>query len=104
MSHFASPKTAQIWAERIAQCERSNASVAQFCQSIGCWPMFSPRGVVQRLRQTSSPSPKAYSAYDGLPVRRPKRTGGSIGATDWKSVVQGDQNVNKPQHPYKALN
>ena len=38
MSHFASPKTAQIWAERIAQCERSNASVAQFCQSIGCSP------------------------------------------------------------------
>ena len=38
MSRFASPKTAQIWAERIAQCERSNAPVAQFCQSIGCSP------------------------------------------------------------------
>ncbi len=29
MSRFASPKTAQIWAERFAQCERSNAPVAQ---------------------------------------------------------------------------
>jgi hypothetical protein len=36
MSHFASPKTAQIWAEHLAQCERSNAPVAQFCQS---WPI-----------------------------------------------------------------
>jgi len=36
MSRLASSKTAQIWAERIAQCERSNAPVAQFCQSIGC--------------------------------------------------------------------
>jgi hypothetical protein len=38
MSRFASPKTTQIWAERIAKCERSNAPVAQFCQSIGCSP------------------------------------------------------------------
>jgi hypothetical protein len=38
MSRFASPKTAQIWAERIAQCERSNAPVSQFCQWIGCSP------------------------------------------------------------------
>ena len=56
------------------QCERSNAPVAQFCQSIGCSPMFSPRGVVQRdlwARRTGSPS---YSAYDGLPVRRPRRS------------------------------
>ena len=89
MSRLASSKTAQIWAERIAQCERSNAPVAQFCQSIGCWPMFSSSGVVQRDlwgRRTGSPS---YSAYDGLPVRRPSRSGGSIDATDWKSVVQG---------------
>ena len=48
MSRVASSKTAKIWAERIAQCERTNAPVAQFCQSIVCWPMFSPRGVVQR--------------------------------------------------------
>ena len=59
MSRLPSSKTAKIWAERIAQCERSNAPVAQFCQSIGCWPMFSPRGVVQRVRRTSSPSAKA---------------------------------------------
>jgi len=32
MSRSPSPTTAQIWAERIAQCERSNAPVAQFCQ------------------------------------------------------------------------
>ncbi len=38
MSRLASPKTAQIWAERIAQCERSNTPVAQFCQSINCSP------------------------------------------------------------------
>ena len=49
---------------------------------------------VQRVRRTSSPSTKSYSAYDGLPVRRTRRTGGSIGATDWNSVVQGDQNAN----------
>jgi hypothetical protein len=64
MSHFASPKTAQIWAERIAQCERSNAPVALFCQSIGCWPMLSPRGVVQRVRRTSSPSAKAFRWFN----------------------------------------
>ena len=52
------------------------------------------KSVLQRVRRTSSPSAKAFSAYDGLPVRRPNRTGGLIGATDWKSVVQGDQNVN----------
>jgi hypothetical protein len=39
MFRFACPKTAQIWAERIAKCERSNAPVAQFSQSIGCSPM-----------------------------------------------------------------
>jgi len=38
ISRFASPKTAQIWAERIAQCERSNAPVARVCQSINCSP------------------------------------------------------------------
>jgi hypothetical protein len=38
MSRFASPKTARIWGERIALCERSNASVSQFCQSIDCSP------------------------------------------------------------------
>jgi hypothetical protein len=38
MSRLPSSKTAQIWAERIAQCERSNTPVAQFCQSIGCSP------------------------------------------------------------------
>ena len=36
MSRLPSSKTAQIWAERIAQCERSNTPVAQFCQS---WPI-----------------------------------------------------------------
>ena len=36
MSRLPSSKTAKIWAERIAQCERSNAPVAQFCQSIYC--------------------------------------------------------------------
>ena len=38
MSRLTSSKTVYIWAERIAQCERSNAPVAQFCQSIGCYP------------------------------------------------------------------
>ena len=38
MSRLPSSKTAQIWAERIAQCERSNTPVAQFCQSINCSP------------------------------------------------------------------
>jgi hypothetical protein len=38
MSRFASSKTAQIRAERIAQCERSNAPVARFLQSINCSP------------------------------------------------------------------
>jgi len=38
MSRLPSSKTAQIWVERMAQCEPSNAPVAQFCQSIGCLP------------------------------------------------------------------
>ena len=33
MSRLASSKTTQIWAERIAQCERSNA-----CRRAGFWP------------------------------------------------------------------
>ena len=77
MSRLPSSKTAKIWAERIAQCERSNAPVAQFCQSIGCSPMFSSRGVVQRVRRTSSPSAKSYrwiNWRDGLEVRRTRRS------------------------------
>ena len=101
MSRFPSSKTAEIWAERIAQCERSNAPVAQFCQSIGCSPMFSPRGVVQRDlwgRRTGSPS---YSAYDGLPVRRPSR---SARTTDFQSVDQVVQPVRRTSSPsYKAI-
>jgi len=38
MAHLTSSQTAQIWAERIALCERSNAPVAQFCLSINCSP------------------------------------------------------------------
>jgi transposase-like protein len=38
MFRLSSSKTAKIWAERIAQCERSNVPTAQFCQSIGCSP------------------------------------------------------------------
>ena len=38
MSRLPSSKTAPICAERIAKCERSNAPVAQFCQSINCSP------------------------------------------------------------------
>jgi transposase-like protein len=38
MSRLPSWKTARIWVERMAMCERSNASVSQFCQSIGCSP------------------------------------------------------------------
>ncbi len=37
-SRFASPKTVHICVERIAQCDRSNAPVSQFCQSTGCSP------------------------------------------------------------------
>jgi hypothetical protein len=33
MSRLASSKTTQIWAKRIAQCERSNA-----CRRAGFWP------------------------------------------------------------------
>ena len=36
MSRLASSKTSKIWAERFAWGGRSNAPVAQFCQSIGC--------------------------------------------------------------------
>ena len=36
MSRVFSSKAAQLWAERIAQCERSNISAPKFCQSIGC--------------------------------------------------------------------
>ena len=39
--------------------------------------MFSPRGVVQGDlwgRRTGSPSGKSYSPYDGLPVRRTRRS------------------------------
>ena len=38
MSCLPSTKTVQIWAERITKCERFNAPVSQFCQSIGCSP------------------------------------------------------------------
>jgi hypothetical protein len=35
MSLVFSSKAAQLWAERVAQCERSNLPVWQFCKSIG---------------------------------------------------------------------
>ena len=38
MSRVTFSKTAKIWAERITLCERFNAPVAQFCQTIGCSP------------------------------------------------------------------
>jgi len=38
MSCLPSTKTAQIWDERITKCERFNAPVSQFRQSIGCSP------------------------------------------------------------------
>jgi hypothetical protein len=57
MSRLPSSKTAKIWAERIAQCERSNAPVAQFCQSIGC----SPTSFYQWKRKLSEPpEPSAF--------------------------------------------
>ena len=91
MSRLASSKTAQIWAERIAQCERSNAPVAQFCQSIGCSPMFSPSGVVKGdlwVRRTGSPSYRAIFA-----------------ATDWKSVVQRVRRTSSPSaKAYRWIN
>jgi hypothetical protein len=46
-------------------------------QSIGCSPMFSPSGVVERVRRTSSPSGKSYrwiNGRDGLEVRRTRRS------------------------------
>jgi hypothetical protein len=36
LSRVYSSKAAQLWAERIAQCERSNLSATKFCLSIGC--------------------------------------------------------------------
>ena len=33
MSRLASSKTARIWAERIAQCERSNVPISQRTQA-----------------------------------------------------------------------
>ena len=36
MSRVSFSKAVQLWAERIAQCERSNLPASQFCQSIGC--------------------------------------------------------------------
>jgi hypothetical protein len=45
MSHVFSSNAAQLWAERIAQCERSNLSAPSFCQSIGCWlTSYAPPG------------------------------------------------------------
>ena len=45
MSRVFSSKAAQLWAERIAQCERSNLSAPKFCQSIGCWlTTYAPPG------------------------------------------------------------
>jgi hypothetical protein len=90
MSRLASSKTAQIWAERFAQFERSNAPVAPFCQSIGCAPTFSPRGVVQRVRRTSSPSAKAYrwiNRRDGLEVRRTRRSKRKLAAAPQATAV-----------------
>ena len=73
MSRLASSKTAQIWAERIAKCERSNVPVGQFCQSIGCSLCF------HRVESYS-----AIFGGDGLPVRRPRRTART---TDFQSVA-----------------
>jgi hypothetical protein len=57
MSRCAFPKTAKIWVERIAQCERSNAPVAQFCQSIGGLPTSITSGNANSL---VSPKPARF--------------------------------------------
>jgi len=46
MSRFASLETATIWAERIAQCERSNA-----CRRAGFWPC----PLLANMRLTGTP-------------------------------------------------
>jgi hypothetical protein len=38
MSRLPSSETAKIWAERIAQCEKSNVPIAQFFQLINRSP------------------------------------------------------------------
>ncbi len=91
MSRLASSKTAQIWTERLAQCERSNAPIAQLladvfnawsrtARSLGAtdWKsVVQGVQVVQPVRRTSSPSGKSYrwiNRRDGLEVRRTRRS------------------------------
>jgi hypothetical protein len=52
MSRFASLETATIWAERIAQCERSNA-----CRRAGFWPC----PLLANMRLTGTPA--AFGAW-----------------------------------------
>ena len=54
MSRLESSKTAKIWAERMAMCERSNASVSQFCQSIGCSLCYQWQRTLAAAAQTSA--------------------------------------------------
>jgi hypothetical protein len=69
MSRLPSSKTAKIWAERIAQCERSNTPVAQFCQSINCSPTSFYQWKRKLAAKASSNRLSAFAnigAYQGL--------------------------------------
>jgi len=69
ISRFACPKTAQIWAERIAKGERSNAPVSQLCQSIGCAPTSSTqwkRTLAAKSQTSAFRRAQALRAHQGL--------------------------------------
>jgi len=89
MFRLPSSKTAKIWAERIAQCERSNAPVAQFCQSIGC----SLTSYYQWKRKLAAkPQTSAFLRVStSEPIHMRKSFDGLFG-------------IIKPQHPSRASN
>jgi hypothetical protein len=95
MSRLASSKTAKIWAERIALCERSNAPVAlpypgrrfalpwaiSFCPfgagtsqpyRVGTVPGFSPRHNLHHRRQTTRCTPSRQ--YHIAQLEQPEQT------------------------------
>jgi hypothetical protein len=67
MSRVFSSKAAQLWAERIAQCERSNLSAPKFCQSIGC----SLTSFYQWKRKLAAPP--AQSTFLRVQTSEPKK-------------------------------
>ena len=81
MPNVTSSKAAQLWAERIAQCQQSNLSAPKFCQSIGCSLTF----FYQWKRKLAAPP--AQSTFLRVQTSEPNKDPVEIKLTSGVSIL-----------------